>query len=79
MDKIIIRKAKINDLRVIQQLNHELFILEKENYDSTLIENWPLTDKGSEYFTDMINNHYVVVAVLNDEIVGYLAGSINEK
>lgn len=27
----------------------------------------------------MISHHYVQVAVLNDHIIGYLAGSINEK
>ena len=79
MEEIIIRKATIGDLRSIQKLNNDLFKLEKENYDSTLIENWPLSKDGEDYFADLINNHYVIVALLNNEIVGYLAGSINEK
>ena len=79
MEEIIIRKVTIGDLRSIQELNNDLFKLEKENYDSTLIENWPLSKDGEDYFTDLINNHYVIVALLNNEIVGYLAGSINEK
>lgn len=79
MNEIIIRKATIEDLKCIQELNNDLFKLEKANYDSTLIENWPLSKDGEEYFTDLINNHYVIVAILNNEIVGYLAGSINEK
>lgn len=79
MDDLIIRKAHINDLEYIQELNNELFKLEKENYDPTLVSNWPLTEEGKKYFEDLINNHYVVVATINDEIVGYLAGSINEK
>ena len=79
MEKLFIRRANINDLKLIQWLNHELFLLEKNNYDSTLIENWPLTDDGANYFKDMINNHYVSVAIINNEIVGYLAWSINEK
>ena len=74
-----IRLATITDLETICNLNNQLFKLEKENYDSTLIENWPLSKDGKDYFTDMINNHYVVVAILNGKIVGYLAGSINEK
>ena len=79
MDDLIIRKAHINDLEYIQELNNELFKLEKENYDPTLVSNWPLTEEGKKYFEDLINNHYVVVATINNEIVGYLAGSINEK
>lgn len=79
MKNIEIRKATIEDLKYIQELNNDLFKLEKANYDSSLIENWPLSKDGEEYFTDLINNHYVVIALLNNEIVGYLAGSINEK
>ena len=79
MTDVLIRKAKIDDLIIIQELNNGLFELEKENYDSTLTRNWPLTEEGKEYFTDLINNSYVIVAELDNNIVGYLAGSINEK
>ena len=79
MNDLTIRIAHINDLEYIQELNNELFKLEKENYDPTLVSNWPLTEEGKKYFEDLINNHYVVVATINNEIVGYLAGSINEK
>lgn len=79
MNDLVIRIANINDLKYIQELNNDLFKLEKENYDSTLVSNWPLTEEGKNYFTDLINNHYVVVAIINNEIVGYLAGTINEK
>ena len=74
-----IRRATLDDLDIICELNNQLFKLEKENYDSTLVDNWPLTDEGKEYFKDLINNHYVIVALLNDKVVGYLAGSIEEK
>ena len=79
MNEIKIRRAIIEDLEVIRKLNNTLFELEKENYDSTLIKDWPLTEDGKEYFTDLINNHYVIIAEVDNEIVGYLAGSINEK
>ena len=79
MNEIKIRRATIEDLEIIRNLNNNLFELEKENYDSTLIKDWPLTDEGKEYFLDLINNHYVIVAEIANEIVGYLAGSINEK
>ena len=78
MNEIKIRRATIEDLEVIRKLNNTLFELEKENYDSTLIRDWPLTEDGKECFTDLINNHYVIIAEVDNEIVGYLAGSINE-
>lgn len=79
MSEVIIRRAVLEDTEVIQKLNNELFKLEKENFDSTLVTDWPLTKEGKEYFEDLITYNYVIVAVLNGEIVAYLAGSINEK
>lgn len=79
MEKLIIRKANLEDLEIIQNLNNELFDLEIENYDNTLVRDWAISNEGKEYFEDLINNNYVVVALLDDKIVGYLAGTINEK
>ncbi len=79
MNNMIIRKATLEDLSIIQELNNSLFKLEKENYDPTLINDWPLSEEGKDYFSDLINNHYVIVALLDNSIVGYLAGSIEEK
>ena len=74
-----IRKATINDLNKICDLNNELFELEIANYDSTLVREWPYTKYGIEYFTDMINNDYVIIAEDDDSVVGFLAGSINKQ
>lgn len=79
MENVIIRKATLNDLYEIQNLNNMLFRLEKERFDPTLIENWPMSQDGEKYFKSLIEENYVVVAIIKDEIVGYLAGSINEK
>jgi len=79
MNNVEYRRANINDLSAIQNLNNELFKLEKENFDPTLVKEWPLTDEGRQYFEDLINNNYVVVAIIDSEIIGYLAGTINEK
>ena len=76
---MIIRKAILDDLNDICNLNNELFKLEKEKYDPTLIIDWPISNEGKEYFTDMINNQYVIVAIQDNNVVGYLAGSIEEK
>lgn len=79
MENIVIRKAILEDVSYIQNLNNELFKLEKENYDTTLVLNWALTEESKDYFEDLIKNQYVIVATLEDKIIGYLAGSINEK
>lgn len=74
---IEIRKATIDDLEAIQELNNDLFKLEKANYDTTLVIDWPFTETGKSYFIDLIHNHYVIVAEDNNIIIGYLAGSVN--
>lgn len=79
MKNPIIRRATLDDLSIIQNLNNALFKLEKENYDSTLVMNWPLSSDGENYFKDLIINNYVIVALIDEKIVGYLSGTINEK
>ena len=78
MDRVEIRKATIKDLNMIRKLNNSLFELEYNNFDDTLKLNWPMEQEGEEYFTDMINNEIVLVAQVDDKVVGYLAGSICE-
>ena len=79
MYNIVIRKANINDLYDVQKLNNELFKIECENYDNSLIENWPLSREGAEYFSDEIINKIVLVACVNEQIVGYLEGTLNSQ
>jgi len=74
-----VRKANINDLGDIQNLNNSLFELEYNNDDDTLKLGWPLEEEGEEYFKDMIENNIVYVAETNGKIIGYLAGSISEQ
>jgi ribosomal protein S18 acetylase RimI-like enzyme len=77
MDKIIIRKAKIEELEIVQKLNHELF-LHDEEYDPMLNMNWPFEKAGETYFRNKITEKTGVcfVAVINNEIVGYMAGGM---
>ena len=79
MENIIIRKANIDDLYEIQKLNKELFELESNNFDSTLITDWPLTQEGKEYFENEIKKDIVLVAYVDKQIVGYLAGTLNSQ
>lgn len=70
MIEIIIKKATIENLNEIQELNNQLFELEYNNFDSSL-------KVGTEYFSNMLNNQVVFIALVDNSIVGYLAGSIN--
>ncbi len=79
MKSIEIRKANLQDLSSIQELNNKLFELEYENFDDTLKVGWPFEEEGKEYFENMINNEIVFVAMDEEKIVGYLAGSICEQ
>lgn len=76
MEKIFIRKAIINDLKPVLELNNSLFELEYNNYDDTLKKGWSFESDGKEYFEYMIKNEVVFVAEIDGKIVGYLAGSI---
>ena len=75
---MVIRKAAISDLQRIQELNNELFELELANYDKYLIKDWPLSIKGKEYFENAIKNSFVIVADIENKIVGYLLGEEND-
>ena len=69
---MVIRKAKLKDLQRIQELNNELFELELANFDKYLIKDWPLSDEGRKYFEGAIKESFVVVAEIENQVVGYL-------
>ena len=80
MSKVIIRKAKEKELKIIQGLNHELFLHDGE-YDPLLNMDWPFEKQGEDYFKDKISGEKGVcfVAEVGGEIVGYLAGRLMES
>lgn len=75
---INIRKAALSDLKEIQNLNNELFKKEFNDYDKSLKIDWPYQKEGEQYFKNVINKNYLSVAVDdNNNIIGYIAGSLN--
>lgn len=72
---MIIRKATQKDLNIIQQLNNELFELELEHFDTYLTKNWPLSKQGYDFFENAITNDLVLVAQIDDNVIGYLHAS----
>lgn len=73
----IIRPAKESELKLIQDLNYQLFEHDQE-YDAHLNMKWPYQDEGTKYFKDRIGGKEGVclVAEVNNEVVGYLAGAL---
>jgi ribosomal protein S18 acetylase RimI-like enzyme len=73
---IKIRKANIEDLAKLKELNHRLFELEHELFDPALNVDWTDEKSSNDYLKNIIKNQVVFLAIVNNEIVGYLAGSI---
>ena len=71
-----VRRAELKDLSVIQRLNNQLFELELKNFDSYLTKEWPLSNEGKIYFENSINNDFVAVVEIDDEVVGYILGAV---
>ena len=76
MMNLIIRKAKPDEIRIIQDLNNALFKSAAER-DQFLNHNWPYED-GKNYFKKHITdpNCLCLVAEFEGKIVGYLAGEL---
>lgn len=75
---INIRKAKIEELKTVQDLNRDLFASDGPR-DKYLNHNWPYED-GRSYFSKRItdDNSICLVAEIDNEIVGYFAGAVME-
>ena len=73
---IILRNATLQDLPIIQHVNNLLFEYETENGFDNYISNWALGEESAEYFSELIQNQFVIIAETEKEPVGYLAGSI---
>ncbi len=79
---VIIKKAKMDDLQIIQELNLELFKKEYKEYDSLLNLNWTFGKNGTKYYQNRIskNDGCVLIAIIDNRIIGYLCGGlINAK
>jgi GNAT superfamily N-acetyltransferase len=74
MNKTIIRLAKPEELKSVQDLNHQLFLSDARHFDD-LNTNWPY-EEGEDYFRRRIAGEDGVcfVAERGDTIVGYVVG-----
>jgi GNAT superfamily N-acetyltransferase len=76
MNSIKLKRATMDDLLTIQTLNDKLFKYEMDRDLDEYISNWAFGKESKEYFSDLIENNYVILATVDNEPVGYLAGSL---
>lgn len=75
-----IKVADIRELSSLVFLNHELFENEYLSVNPQFSNRKWLFDLNSkQYFSNMINNNYVLVAKLNNDVIGYLSGYIENE
>lgn len=77
---VIIRNSEIDDLQRVQELNLKLFEKEHEEYDSLLNLDWTFGKIGTKYYQDRISEEdgCVLVAIVDNKIVGYLCGRLTK-
>lgn len=78
--KATIKNATIDDLQKVQELNLKLFEKEYEEYDPLLNLKWTFGKEGTKYYKDRIlkDDGCVLIAIVENEIVGYLCGGIKK-
>ncbi|SHM81557.1 GNAT family N-acetyltransferase [Flavobacterium chilense] len=70
--KISFRKATISDLNEMQQLyTNTIQFACKNDYNSAQIEAWISGVKNTERWTQVIETQFVVLAIIQDQIVGF--------
>src|SRR5258708_7642127 len=76
---MIIRQAKIEEMKKLQKLNQEVFI-DNQKYDPDLIMNWAIGEQGKTYFTNLLSNSeaYCLVAEEGNNLVGYIAATTKD-
>lgn len=74
MSKITVRLAKPEDIKPVQELNHQLFLSDARHFDD-LNTNWPY-EEGESYFRKRIAGEGGVCFVAEREatIIGYVIG-----
>lgn len=76
-----IKLATIENLKEIQKLSLLGFERELKEFDNTLNREWSFSKDGEDYFKKSIMNddRCVFVAFIDDKIIGYLEGGVNQS
>jgi len=75
--EIKIEVATIENLKDIQDLNHQLCVKESIEFDPTVNPDYPFQKEGEEYFKERIANGFARIVIIDEKIVGYLVGGIS--
>ncbi len=77
---ISIKKASIDDLEIIQELNNKLSKKESIDFDTTVNPLFATTEQGTSYFKRMIEDEDNIVLIAKDEgnPIGYIAAGIEK-
>jgi GNAT superfamily N-acetyltransferase len=72
-----IRQAILQDVAMLQDLNHELF-LSDSRHDPSLNNNWPYEKEGKKYFKDAVAGKVgeastCLIAEADNQAIGYLS------
>jgi ribosomal protein S18 acetylase RimI-like enzyme len=74
--RVAIRKATPVDWQIIQRLNHEVFVNNKQHdvYENV---NWPLSKEAEKYYQETTSNtkHITLIAEIKGKAIGYITGS----
>ena len=77
---VVIKKATLDDLKTVQKLNLKLFEKEHKEYDSLLNMDRTFSIEGIKYYQNRISKEdgCVLIAIVNNKIVGYLCGGMSK-
>jgi GNAT superfamily N-acetyltransferase len=82
--KLLIRRGLPADLKLVQNLNHQLFKFEHDHQfypDDSFNLNWPYEETGSKYFTELLSESSasrVFIAQVDKQAIGYLAAAVTD-
>lgn len=76
IQNITIRRAALEDLKIIQRFGYELLDYERQNWDPALDINWPFSKEGEQKYRFAITDKYTIIAEKDKKPAGYLIGKI---
>jgi ribosomal protein S18 acetylase RimI-like enzyme len=78
--EVTIKKATMDDLKKVQELNLKLFEKEHKEYDPSLNLNWVFSKVGTKYYKGRISQESgcVLIATVDNKIIGYLCGGLTK-
>lgn len=77
--EIKIELAMVSDWELIQKLNNEVFVSDKEN-DDDLDLNWPFSENGIKYYKKLASGEYgkCFIAYIDGKPAGYIALAVKD-